>query len=312
MKKLYLMLDKIENDKGKTIKIKNKRLDRRSATCLAALFGTMICSADPVPINFTLSLNTSKDPGATYNNMHRADAGTADSFVVGFQIKLNSVDGTTLTMTPVAAFCAELQESISATTYNTFHATDLNLLSAGRAGEAGTASSAIPIGGIGSLRASRVNYLFEQYYLSEALSEWTVTDAEPRTQAFQLALWEITHDDDLNLANTSGNIYIGTQNTDATSVRRNNAISLAQSMLDDVLNANIQSGYVSAKFDLWGLVNEGAPGSQDVVLALKKDSTNHETAGDLLPTPTIPEPAVISFVMLAGIGTLFIKRRFLQ
>ncbi len=253
-----------------------------------------IASADTL-VNFSLSLNTAKDPGDTYTNFKKADDGISNTYVIGFQIAINSVNGTNLNLSPIAAFCSELEESISATSY-TFKAQSLSTLAAGKAGVAGTASSAIPEGGIGHQRAAYVNYLFDQYYISEALSAWTFTQTQPTTQAFQLALWELTHDSDFSITDTAGQIYVGTQ----ASAQRNNAIALAQSMLTDVYSANISSSYLSTNFSIWALVNEGAPGLQDVVLATKKTSPNDAVLEPLLPMPALPEPTTHALIVLSG------------
>jgi hypothetical protein len=268
------------------------------ATCAVAGMAT----AELMPaVNFTLSLDTRTDPGATYTSFHEADAGTGDAFVIGFQIAINSIDGKALNLPPVAAFCSELEEPISTGTY-TFSAANLCGLAAGQAGVAGTASSAIPAGGIGHQRAADVNYLFDQYYISEVLSSWTVTRSEPTTQAFQLALWELTHDDDLSLSDTSGEIYVGRQRNR----QRDNAIALAQSMLDTVRDANVSDSYLSSKFSIWALVNDGL---QDVILATEKGSDTDLAIEPLLPVATLPEPTTQALIGLSA-GIFWFIRRF--
>jgi hypothetical protein len=191
-------------------------------------------------VNFTVSINTNKDIGAYYDNLHEADQGFVRPLIIGFQVSIHSVDGTVVNASPLAAFCCELEESIDTTNY-TFVSRSLCHLAAGQAGVAGTASSSIPEGGIGPQRAAYVSYLFDHYYISEALSEWTYTQTSPFIHAFQLALWELTHDTDMSLYNTSGDVYFGAQTSGtATKIeRRNNAIAIAQTMVDDVRNANI-------------------------------------------------------------------------
>jgi hypothetical protein len=243
-------------------------------------------------VNFSLSLNTTKDPGATYTGFHAAGAGTASEHVIGFQVKVNSVNATNVTLSPVAAFCSELQESISTSTY-TFTSRQLQYLSAGQAGKPGTASSAIPVGGIGEQRAAYVSYLFDRYYTAEALTGWTYTATQPTTHAFQLALWEMTHDSDLNITNSTGNIYVANQ----SSAQRNAAISLAQSMLSDVAAANLSSSYVSTNFFIFALANVGNPGNQDIVFATRKDSATYAA---LAPLVTLPEPSVQALASLVA------------
>lgn len=292
-------------------RLQSKSLCLLAGMVLSGFFPAAI--AEPV-VNFTLSLNTAKDPGATYDNVHAADAGTADSFVIGFQVAVNSVDGESLNLSPLAAFCAEMEEPISTGTYN-FYAKNLSALSAGQAGIPGTASSGIPTGGIGHQRAAYVNYLFDEYYMSEALSEWTFSNKKPTTHAFQLALWELTHDDDFSLSGLSGDLFVGKQ-TDGTRTEkklRNNAVSLAQSMLNTVSQANVADDYISTKFSLWALVNtdgQGTTGYQDIVLATRKKSSSHEVLAPLLPMPALPEPTTHALITLSGAVCWFVSRMF--
>ena len=287
------------------MKLNNK--NNRLSLLIGGLLWGFYCAAEAAPlVNFTLSLNNAKDPGATYTNFHEAGAGINNTFVIGFQIAINSIDGQALNLSPIAAFCSELEESISAKSY-TFQAQNLSTLAAGQAGAAGTASSAIPEGGIGHQRAAYVNYLFDQYYISEALSAWTYTTAQPVTHAFQLALWELTHDNDFSITDTAGEVYVGTQ----SNTQRNNAITLAQSMLDTVRNANVSSTYLSQNFSIciWALVDEGSPGLQDVVLATKKDSANDLVIEPLLPMPALPEPTPHTLLILSA-GIFWMIRRY--
>jgi hypothetical protein len=261
------------------------------------------------PVNFTLSLNTAKDPGATYDRLQEAGRGLNNPYIIGFQVAVHSVNGTNVNLSPIAAFCSELQESISVASY-TFTSRQLWYLSAGQAGVPGTASSAIPTGGIGAQRAAYVSYLFDRYYISEALSEWTYTQTNPFTHAFQLALWEMTHDSDLNLVNTSGAIYIGSQTSgSATAIaQRNNAITLAQTMLQDVYDANISSSYISTNFNICALASisgNGTGGFQDIILATKKGSI---TTATLSPLITLPEPNVQTLLFMVSGFFWFICR----
>jgi hypothetical protein len=236
-------------------------------------------------VGFTLSLDTAKDPGSSYTNFRAAGAGLQSSFVIGFNVDIATVNGSAQDIDPVAAFCVELAEPIQATGY-TFTAGHIYEASAGRAGESATASSNIPAGGIGLLRAARLRYLFNQHYQSVRLSEWTQTTASPTLHAFQLAVWELSHDTDLSLTNTSGSIYVGTQG----STLRNNAIALAQSWLNEISAANVDETYQSPKFEIWSLVSaSGNPangrGYQDVLLAYDKTTEDYQTLKPLLPAP---------------------------
>lgn len=265
------------------------------------LFGQAIV---PPQVDFTLAVNTSVDPGSTYTNFNAAGAGSGDTYVIGFTVDVTAVDNVPVTLEPMASFCIELSESISATSY-TFDSGLLFEASAGRAGELGTASSNIPTGGIGQLRAARLRYLFDNYYQSSSLSAWTQNSTTPNIHAFQLALWELSHDVDLSLTNTSGSIFFtGSQG----STLRNNAIALAGSWLADIDQAGITESYVSTNYDIWSLLSssgnpEGGRGFQDIVLAVQKNTPTHDLLVPLLP---IPEP---SSAVLALVGSVMLMRR---
>ncbi len=257
-------------------------------------------------VNFTLSLNTSVDGGSSYTNFHASGAGTGSRFVIGFQIKINSVNGQAVSLGPIATFCSEIQEPISTSTY-TFEAQTLDKLAAGQAGISGRASAAIPAGGIGALRAARLAYLFDQYYISDQLTAWTQSTASPTLHAFQLAVWELTHDADMNINSTSGAIYVGNQ----TNTLRNNARALAQSYLNQVSTAGINETYTSTKYKFWALTSttgngaNGNPGFQDLILATKIGSQAEQVLSPLLP---IPEPGVAAFLAVAAFCGLLRRR----
>lgn len=240
-----------------------------------------------VTVNFDLSLSSADDPGATYTNLNQAGAGLTDSFVIGFEVTLRSVAGNPVNIGPLAAFCSELAEQIREGNFS-FQLGPLSGLAAGTAGQIGTSSSNIPAGGIGSFRAAQVAWLFDNFYISDQLSEWTQTEQEPRLHAFQLALWEITHDTGLNLS--AGSIFFSAPQGNPL---RDNAISLAQEWLDELSLEGIDETYTSGEFEFYALTsvtgNNGG-GFQDLVLAVRRDS---ETLGTI--ETNIPEPRVAAF-----------------
>jgi hypothetical protein len=255
-------------------------------------------SLHAIVVDFTLSLNTIVDSGLTYNNYQKAEAPSTSSFVIGFEVEVTAIDGQTVNLNPVAVFCSEIQEPISATSHS-FTLDSLSGLAAGQAGATGTASSNIPSGGIGGLRAARLSYLFDNYYISEQLSAWTMTDMSPNLHAFQLAVWELTHDDDLDLY--SGEVSLGVQTDGSNLTRRENARGLANDWVESVDAAGITAGYTSDKFSFWALTDIG---SQDLILALEKDTS---TESDF--TGAIPEPSVsVLFAGCFAINLVFMRR----
>lgn len=281
-------------------------------TLFAGVLSAGLFASAETLVDFTLSLDTSVDPGADYDQFHEADRGFQSTYAIGFEIQIHSINGTNVNVAPVAAFCSELQESISATSY-TFEARDMFELAVGQAGDPKTASSNIPEGGIGRQRAAYVNYLFDQFYLSGALDQWTYTQEMPMTHAFQLALWELTHDDDFSIVDTDGEIFIGdqTSGSDTEQAQRDNAIDYAQIMLNQVQDADVSESYSSQKFAIWALIDvgeDGTAGRQDVVLASAKDSATYEAISPLMPTGAVPEPATHALILIAG-GAFFFGRR---
>lgn len=269
--------------------------------CLASVGSVAGQTLNP-EVNFTLGLNTGIDGGSTYTNLNHAGAGPASSFVIGFTVDINAVNGTPITLDPIASFCVELQESIGTSTYN-FSGSALYTASAGRAGEAGTASSNIPVGGIGQLRAARIRFLFDNFYQSSNLGSWTQSTVSPNIHAFQLALWEASHDSDLSLTDNTGSIYLTGTQGDAL---RDNAVALAQNWLDTINTAGVTESYSSTTYDVWALTStsgNGTGGFQDVMLPLRKGSPAHST---LVPYLPVPEPSAATLALL---GTLAILRR---
>ncbi len=176
---------------------------------------------------------------------------------------------------------------------------DVENVSGGRAGEAGTASSNIPSGGLGALRAARVRALFDSYYVSSTLSDWSHSSAEPKGQAFQIALWEASHDDDLSLSLTTGSIYAGAQ----SGTTQINGMALAQTYLNSI--SGVTASYTSTVYDVWSLENIGIPeGNQDVIFATLIGSPESST----FKTFVVPEPSAGLLAMLSG-GLVLLRRR---
>ncbi len=262
---------------------------------------------NPSDVTFTLDLNTGIDAGMNYTDYVVGDTSAQSRFVIGFEITINDVDGTPLDIGPIAAFCSELQEPISQSTY-TFKASPLRSLAAGHGGAAGTASAGIPNNGIGVHRAARLAYLFDQHYISESLTAWNQNELH----AFQLAVWEITHDSDLSLSNVNGWNYLPNQFGGSDPDFRNDAIDLAQSYLDQISAADVAPSYRSDKFEFWALTsvtgNTGSdgPGFQDVILATNKFSALTEELTELI---IIPEPAMLGVMALVLGMTWCVNRR---
>jgi hypothetical protein len=245
-----------------------------------------------IVIEFDLTLDLNVDGGTTYTNYTQGeDTQSTDNYVIGFQIEITTVDDIAQDLAPVAAFCSEIAESITAESHS-FELSAISSLAGSTAGNSGTASSNIPSGGIGDLRAARLAYLFDQFYISDKLEKWTQTEDNPNVHAFQLAVWEITHDDDLDLS--TGAISLGTQSSGRDRTTRENARTLAASWVDQVKDANITTDYESSTFSFWALTNNG---SQDVILALEKDTTAEIELSELIPEKS-------TYALFLGVGAL--------
>ena len=222
-----------------------------------------------------------------------------DVFTVGINVHITQYNGQPKILN-LLEFCHEMAEPITpGPTYvhDVVPAREIGVYSAGDPGSEGYG---IPAGGIGDLRAARLSYLMDTHYKGTSASDWTRTDAEPDTIAFQLAVWETTHDTDLSLAFNPGapagtSMWIDAANINNSSVaRRANAITLAQSYLDDVAAASVPSTYTSINWDVLGLIDDG---DQDLAIATAK--------GALVP---VPEPASL-LIVSTGLALLLGRRR---
>jgi hypothetical protein len=268
-------------------------------TALAfAPISSLFAQATP-DVDFTLQAGTGFQ---NYRNFKAGGAPVGNQGVIGFTVDITEIGGMPINASPMAAFCIEIAENVSQSSY-TYDSSYLYQASAGRAGEAGTTSANILSGGIGQLRAARVRYLFDNFYQSSNLAAWTDSSVNPNIHAFQLSLWELSHDDDFSLSSTSGSLYIGDQTTAGDFALRNNAISLAQSWLTNVNGAAINQNYASTTFDVFALTsvtgNTNGAGFQDLVFAAPIGST----FSTLLP---VPEP---SSALLALTSSLLLIRR---
>jgi hypothetical protein len=280
-------------------------------TSILCLFTSVIASKALVAgtgslIDFSISINTTHDGGLNYTDYTAGENSDTERFVIGFEMVITGIDGEPVSIGPLATFCSEIEEPVSAGTPYSFNAAPLSSLAAGTAGLSGTGSSGMPSGGIGSFAASRLSYLFDQHYISSTLTDWTMTDANPTLHAFQLAVWEITHESDFSLNLASGTHFLGAQ----TGTRRQNAVTLAQTWLSDVEATIFDSTYVSQNFDILSLVSSTGnsdpdkAGFQDIVLAFDKTSPEATTFQEFA---TVPEPshyALLIGMVAAVISTL--------
>ncbi len=217
----------------------------RIAVFAISAFAGLSAYASPVSFtfqNFGSSSSVSAHAGDTYiSNLSVGTITLANIYREGVPVDTSSV----------VVFCTEIQESISTgQTYN-YDVVEPQYASAGTAGNPGSSSSAIPIGGIGVAAARNVAILYDLYYAGNEASDWN----SATVGAFQLAVWELTHDSDGSLSGTDGSFYV----TNGNSTVRN----LAQSYLDAV--GSTSSSY-NPYTDLVALSSMGNPGRQDLLV----------------------------------------------
>ncbi len=201
-------------------------------------------------------------------------------------------------------FCIELGQSLSTgSTYSYDNANSLSraargsgtknglVVGSGRGANVQTGSS----GGIGNLHAARIHYLFDNFWESSTASSWT--DPTVRIPAFQLAIWELSHDVDFSLVNNTG---LTTDFFVTSSVATADVYNRAASLIASVQGANVASTYTSSTWEITLLENStyAATGAQGVVQDLV-----YATA-----ITQIPE-ATTATLTLAGLAVFAARRR---
>ena len=152
----------------------------KASMAAIAIFGFgLAANATPVTFtfdSFTKSRTTKANLNGEYiNNLHMGN------------INVSIYDPSTGTSAKTVAYCMEIAETISiGEKYTGYTSTDL--------ASAGLSQSQAKLAGI----------LYDLYYDSASASNASSTDAA----AFQLALWELTHDDDGSIWKRSGDFYV--------------------------------------------------------------------------------------------------------
>lgn len=185
-------------------------------------------------------------------------------------------------------FCGEIQQPIwtAPFTHTNRPLGTLNNFSAGIG-----ASSGIADGGIGTEKAKLINILFDRHYAGRLVTDWN----KKTMVAFQLALWEFTHesigawtlfDDKSSLATFRNNGY-DTNRVDGEWKLVSDGMMLGEQYIQDVLEHNPDN--YTPTLQIIGLVNEY---DQDV----------------LIPRSAIPEPRWLLAPGLAAVLFLFRRR----
>jgi MYXO-CTERM domain-containing protein len=249
-----------------------------------------------------------------------------------FSLKL--AGDTTITSVPASGFriniaggadtlavCIELGQTISTanSTNNFENATPLANAARGSGTGSGNATSLITpgptgtgvanrganvvsgiAGGIRDIRAAQIRFLFDTYWKGNNLASWTTNSTTSITEipAFQLAVWELSHDTNFRLTNQSAyptEFYVN--NPGALTGNALTSYNRAASMVAAVQAANVQASYASKTWQVVLLENSSfAP------------SPANGTVQDLVYATAIPE-ATTAMLTLAGLTLLATRRR---
>ncbi len=202
-------------------------------------------------------------------------------------------------------FCIELGQSLSTNTSYSYE--NGNSLSRAARGSGTKSGSTVGTnrganvqtgasGGIGDLHSARIRYLFDTFLQSTTASSWT--DPTIRIPAFQLAVWELSHDIDFSLANNtslSTDFYV-TSTTGTAAV-----YDRAATLVAAVKAANVTASYVSTKWEVVLLENSSyATGAangtvQDLVYAKA--------------IAVIPEPTTVALLLVGAMAIASRRRR---
>ena len=203
----------------------------------------------------------------TFNNLYEPGSSSpVGSFTVYAPGNL-SLQSQNLSNYP--AFCSDLSRDLYINTnYTNYTVEPLEYLAKEDQGVAGTPGMQIPDGGIGPVRAGMVRYLVDQHYVSTNSTDsgWLTNN---HATAFQLALWEITHDQ-YNVSNINFSVKNATANGfyfdyNANSATNQAILDTAELWVKDVQNKNIDwTAYVST---VWHAVALNTPQAQDLVTA---------------------------------------------
>jgi len=210
-----------------------------------------------------------------------------DTFVPAIGIHVTASDEPTVGLGDYVAFCAELEQPIENNTGYTFDLVEVGVLSQGSSGNG--ASNNISPSGFGADAAGRLRYLFDQHFVSNTMTDWGYAEKAPvLVSAFQMAVWELTHDTDYDLKNgTPGtNFFLVSPVSNA---QKQATIDLAQTWVTDVQASGIDASYVSQKWKVHGLENSVA---QDLVFA-----------------QMVPEPSSAVLLALGGLSLTLRRRR---
>ncbi len=228
------------------------------ADCAKTVFPTGSSIEDlnwVIPPSNLVTLNNFYQPGST------SPVGQFNIYAPGNL----SITGQGLTNYP--AFCSDLSRDLYINTnYTNYTVEPVEYLAKEDCGIIGKPGEQIPDGGIGPVRAGMVRYLVDQHFVSlnSTDADWT---KDNHSTAFQVALWEITHDQ----YNTSSiNFSVKDASTDGVYFDYNSNSDAGKAILDsaEVWVKDVQSKtwdwkeYVST---VWHTIALNTPTAQDLI-----------------------------------------------
>ena len=173
-------------------------------------------------------------------------------------------------LTNYPAFCSDLSRDLYiGNIYTSYTVEPLEYLAKEDAGLAGKPTTQIPDGGIGPVRAGMVRYLVDKHFVSTNSTDAGWSDANNYSFAFQIALWEITHDQ----YNTSSiNFSVKNASTNGLYFDYNSNTPQGQAVLDtaEAWVKDIQSktwDWTTFVPTVWHAVALNTTNSQDLVTA---------------------------------------------
>ena len=167
------------------------------------------------------------------------------------------------------AFCSDITKTLYINNnYTDYRVVPLEYLAKENAGVSGTPAQQIPDGGIGPVRAGMLRYLVDQHFVSNNSTDagWSTNNTGI---AFQIAVWEITHDQ-YNVANINFTVKNATSDGFYFDYASNNStgkaiLDSAEKWLNDIQNKTWDwTAYTST---VWHPVGINSPSSQDLIIA---------------------------------------------
>ena len=175
----------------------------------------------------------------------------------------------TQNLTDYTAFCSDITKTLYINNnYTDYKVVPLEYLAKENAGVSGTPAEQIPDGGIGPVRAGMLRYLVDKHFVSNNSTDagWSTNNIG---MAFQIAVWEITHDQ-YNVSNINFTVKNATTDGLYFDYSSNNStgkaiLDSAENWLQDIQNKSWDwTAYVSR---IWHPVGINSPSSQDLIIA---------------------------------------------